>query len=247
MNEHDRQQAAAAALGALSPEEAARFEEAAASTSELVAQLDDDRATVSMLEAGVAREAPPADLFDRVLARIETETAVVSAPSPVPPQEPAPRRRPFRERAGRLWPAFAAGAATSVAAVALVLALTGDDPGSPDARAAVTGTEEFPGVRGEARLYGAESDDGRLVVDLDDIPAPGPGEHYEVWVLRESGGGAMEAVGVFSPAETSVDLEFSLPGPGDYEAVDVSVEPDGGPASHSGRSLAGGRFEPAVS
>jgi anti-sigma-K factor RskA len=247
VNEHDREQAAAAALGALSPEEAGRLQESVAVTPELAAQLDDDRATVSMLEAGVAREAPPADLFDRVLVRIEMETEAVPAPSLVQPQEPGPRRRPFRERAGRLWPAFAAGAATAVAALALVLVLTGDDPGSPDARAAVTGTDEFPGVRGEARLYGAESDDGRLVVDLDDIPAPGPGEHYEVWVLRESAGGAMEAVGVFSPAESSVDLEFSLPGPGDYEAVDVSVEPDGGPASHSGRSLAGGRFEPAVS
>jgi hypothetical protein len=53
----------------------------------------------------------------------------------------------------------------------------------------------------------------------------------------------MEAVGVFTPIAQDVELELRLPGPGTYRAVDVSVEPDGGSAEHSGRSLAGGRFE----
>ena len=75
-----------------------------------------------------------------------------------------------------------------------------------------------------------------MAVDLDDVPAPEAGEHYEVWVLRKEAGGEMEAVGVFTPTTSSVDLEFRLPGPGDYEAVDVSVEEDGGPAAHSGTS-----------
>jgi hypothetical protein len=129
----------------------------------------------------------------------------------------------------------------------LVLAVTGsDDLGAPDARAAVSGTEEFPGVRGEARLYRSGRPDGVLVVDLSDVPAPAPGEHYEVWVLRKEGGGAMEAVGSFAAGGPTVDIELPLPGSGDYEAVDVSVEPDGGLAAHSGRSLAGGHFEPVA-
>ena len=53
----------------------------------------------------------------------------------------------------------------------------------------------------------------------------------------------MEAVGAFTPRSSQVRLELGLPGSGDYEAVDVSVEPDGGSASHSGQSLAGGHFE----
>ena len=65
-------------------------------------------------------------------------------------------------------------------------------------------------------------------------------------VLRRSGGGAMEAVGAFTPSGSHVRLKLALPGPGAYEAVDVSVEPDGGSASHSGLSLAGGRFEPTA-
>ena len=72
------------------------------------------------------------------------------------------------------------------------------------------------------------------MLDLADVPPPAPGTHYEVWVLRESSGGAMEAVGAFTPDGSKVRLKLGLPGSGDYEAVDVSVEPDGGSASHSG-------------
>jgi anti-sigma-K factor RskA len=247
VNDEHRDLAAGAALGALSADELARLEEGAARSPELASQLEEYRATVSMLEAGVARERPPDGLFEGVLARIEAETAA-GAPSEaveaVESFKPSPRRR---ERSWWRWPAFAAGAAAATAAAVLVLALTGGgDLGAPDARAAVSGTDEFPDVHGEARLYRSGSDDGVLVVDLADVPAPGPDEHYEVWVLRTEGGGAMEAVGAFSDTGGSVDLEFTLPGPGDYEAVDVSVEPNGGPAAHSGRSLAGGHFEPAT-
>jgi anti-sigma-K factor RskA len=241
VSEQERDLAAGAALGALSAEDAARLDADVARSPELAAHLEEYRATVSMLEATVGRERPPADLFDGVLERIEAE----AVPAPVQ-EEPARGRERRRERSWRLWPAFAAGAAAA-AAVALVLVLAGgDDLGTPDARAAVQGTEDFPGVRGEARLYRAGQEDGVVVVALDDVPTPGSGEHYEVWVLRKEAGGAMEAVGVFTPTTASVDLEFRLPGPGDYEAVDVSVEEDGGPAAHSGTSLAGGVFEQAA-
>ena len=62
-----------------------------------------------------------------------------------------------------------------------------------------------------------------------------------MWVLRE-GDEAMEAVGSFSPSRRDVELDLPLPGPGDYRAVDVSLEEDGGSPEHSGHSLAGGEF-----
>ena len=55
-------------------------------------------------------------------------------------------------------------------------------------------------------------------------------------------GGEMEAVGAFTPTSGDVELDLPLPGPGDYAAVDVSVEEDGGPPAHSDTSLAGGTF-----
>lgn len=238
MSEHWRDQAAGAAIGALSPEEMARLDEEAARDPALAAQLQEYRRTVSTLETAVAREAPPADLFEGVLARIEPETSA----SPQVEQS-APSRTAFRKRARRLWPAFAAGAATAAAVVALAFALTGgNDLGTPDASAAISGTAEFPEVHGEARLYRSDDDDGTLTLALAGVPAPGENEHYEVWVLRSTGGGEMEAVGAFSPTGSSVKLELPLPGPGAYQAVDVSVEENGGPAGHSGQSLAGGRF-----
>jgi anti-sigma-K factor RskA len=245
MSDHERDQAAAAALGALSPDDAAHLAADAARDPALSAELEEYRATVAMLEASVARESPPPGLFDRVLERIEDES---TAPSPAAVAAPAPARPSFRERvARRFWPAFAAGAAAAAAAIAIALVVARDDSlGSPDARAAVQGTQEFSNVRGEARLYASTQDDGRLVLHLTELPAPSAGEHYEVWVLRREAEGEMEAVGVFVPTSTTVDLELRLPGPGDYEAVDVSVEPDGGPAEHSGRSLAGGTFESEV-
>ena len=242
MSDLGRDEAAAAALGALAPEEAARLAADAARDPALSAELEEYRVTVAMLEAWVARESPPPGLLDAVLARIEDEPA---APSPA---APAPARSSFRERvAHRFWPAFAAGAAVAAAAIAIAFVVASDDSiGSPDARATVQGAQEFSDVSGEARLYAPTQDDGRLVLHLTELPSPSAGEHYEVWVLRREAEGEMEAVGVFVPTSATVDLEFRLPGPGDYEAVDVSVEPDGGPADHSGRSLAGGKFESDV-
>jgi anti-sigma-K factor RskA len=243
MSDEQRDLAAAAALGILSPEELARLAEESARSPEVAARLEEYRATVAMLEAGLVREAPPPGLFDEVVARIESPSA-----QPIEDAETSTPRPPLRRRARRFWPAFAAGAVTAAAAATvLVFALTGGgDLGSPDARAAVSGTDEFPLVHGEARLYHSSDTAGVLAVDLADVPAPPPGEHYEVWVLRTQGGGAMEAVGSFAGGDSSVDLELPLPGPGDYEAVDISVQRDGGPAAHSGTSLAGGRFKPVT-
>ena len=52
----------------------------------------------------------------------------------------------------------------------------------------------------------------------------------------------MTAVGSFTPASRNVKLKLPLPEPGDYAAVDISVQENGGPAAHSSVSLAGGAF-----
>jgi anti-sigma-K factor RskA len=232
MNEETRDLAAGEALGILSNEDAVRLAEAAAHDPELAKELEADRATVAALEAGVARTRPPADLFERILGEIEPASVE---------EEPTP----MDARPRRLGWVVAAGAAAAAAVLLAVAAnvLWDGGLGEPDARAVVAGTQEFPGVTGEARLYAPGEPGGVLVLDLDALPAPPSGHHYEVWVLREGGEGEMEAVGSFTPTEERAELELQLPGPGDFQAVDVSVEPDGGSAEHSGVSLAGGVFE----
>ena len=97
-------------------------------------------------------------------------------------------------------------------------------------------------VRGQAELFAPESDSGRLVLELEDVPDAPAGHHYAVWVLRPGTGVEMEPVGAFSPNGGSARLDLPLPGPGEYVAVDISVQEDGGSPVHSGTSLAGASF-----
>ena len=240
MTDIDRERAASAALGALTPDEAALLDEEVVKDRALADEVEGYRLAVATLESGVARERPSPELFDRVLAQIDSEDAAVARPAPRVQRVAARRPR-------RLFPAIAGFAAAAVAAIALVLAVFDENGlGGPTARAAIQGTPDFAGVQGEARLYSPEQDDGVLALDLRDVPSPGPDEHYEIWVLRESAGDRMEAVGVFTPATPDVQLEVRLPGSGEYKAVDISIEPNAGPAEHSGTSLAGGSFEAAA-
>ena len=249
MSVGDRDLAAAHALGALPPEENATVKDDLTRNAVLASEVEEYRAVVETLDSGLARETPPPGLFDAVLSRIEAErSAEQPASSSVELSQPvvARRRRIFRpDGRRRLVAPFAAGFAVAVAIIAIAVAVSsGTTAGTLDARAAVRGTPDFSGVHGDARLYSTTTQDGVLVLELDDVPSPAVGKHYEVWVLRQSSGGAMEAVGAFTPNGSRVRLKLGLPGAGNYEAVDVSVEPDGGSASHSGLSLAGGRFEP---
>jgi hypothetical protein len=77
---------------------------------------------------------------------------------------------------------------------------------------------------------------------LRDVPPAPSSHHYEVWVLRRNGGGQMEAIGSFTPTSKTVKLDLPLPGAGDYVAVDISVQQDGGSPLHSNTSLANGAF-----
>ncbi len=233
MTEDHRDLAAGEALGALTPADKERFDELAAKDSRIASELDTHRATVAALDTGLARTPPPADLFHRILGEIE--------PSDLPAEPPVPVAAPTRSRR-QWWPRVAVGGLAIAATAAITIALLTDGSrGAPDARAVVQGTTQFADVSGEARLYSPGDPGGTLVLELDSLPPPPSGHHYEVWVLREQAA-AMEAVGSFTPARTRARLELQLPGPGAFSAVDVSVEPDGGSAEHSGLSLAGGTF-----
>ena len=231
MTDDHRDLIAGEALGALSREDAALVAELVARDRSAAAELKTRRATVAALEAGVARAQPSADLFERILAEVE----------PRPARTRSAWLAPLRRAR---MPRFATAGIAVAAAVALVFVVfTDGGRGEPDLRAAVAGTPEFADVTGEATLYLPDRGAGVLVLDLERVPPPPSGHHYELWVLRSEGGGAMEAVGSFTPDGERTRLELPLPGPGDYRAVDVSVEPDGGPAEHSDVSLAGGSFD----
>jgi anti-sigma-K factor RskA len=228
MNDDLRELAALDALGALTPDDSRRLAEAANADGELAAQRDADEAVVAALRSAVAPVAPPADLGDRIVALTRTEAAVAPAPTVVGWRSRL-RRRP-------LVPALAA------ASVAITLVATNDPGlGAPTVEASVVSHDPSMNVGGTAALYDPSRPDGKVVVNLTSLPPAPAGHHYEVWVLR-TGATEMEAVGSFSPDQTSVRLELPLPGSGTYGALDVSVEEDSGPADHSGKSVAGATF-----
>jgi anti-sigma-K factor RskA len=232
MNDELRQLAALDALGALSPGDAALLADALASDVELARELELDRAVVERLGGALAREAPPLDLGDRIATAAQAD--VQGQPAAAGRAAPRPR--------WRLWlPAI--GGVAAAAAIVLAIVVTGDSGlGPPDQQVDIVAAEPAAPVRGRAALYHPERPDGHLVVDLESLrPAP-PGHHYEVWVLRK-GVTTMEKVGSFSSADASVHLELDLPGSGDYAALDISVEEDEGPPEHSGKSVAGAKFE----
>ncbi len=244
-----RELAASEALGALTPDELDRLEVEAEDDPELAALLERYRETVAGLEKGVARTPASELLRARLLRLVEAE----GGPEPEPPEGSStgrgriPRLHELRARRfprpRRLLSAGLAASVAAVAAIAIVLIAVQDAGlGDPDARAAISGSPEFAAVHGEAALFDPQRDDGVLVLELAAVPPLPSAHHYTVWVLRSTTAGAMEAVGTFSPADDGVRLELRLPGPGDYEAVDISVQADGGPPEHSGVSVAAGTF-----
>jgi anti-sigma-K factor RskA len=245
MNEAVRDLAAGAALGSLPADEQATFEDESARDPALAAESTHYRAVVIALEGALAREPAPSGLLGSVLARIEALEEEVS-PAEAPEHAPAAtdRRAWWSWRPRSFVPVFGAGFATAAAVAAVAFVLAGrDDLGPTTAVASVRGAPGYAAVHGTATLHASDEQDGHLVLELGDVPAAPPGEHYEVWVLRREGEGEMEAVGVFVPTGEDVKLDLTLPGPGDYRAVDVSIEPDGGSPEHSGTSLAGGTFD----
>jgi hypothetical protein len=188
----------------------------------------DDERTLDALGTALPRVSPSPDLFDRVLVAIADEPAAAVVLD-------------FRPRRRRWAPLLAAAAIGAVAAASVTVALEsgGGGLGTPAATAAIAGHAAH--VAGVVDLYKPETASGKIRVELTGVPAPQKNSHYEVWVLPR-GSTQMTAVGSFTPAGGTVNLVLPLPVPGRYAAIDISVQPNNGPAAHSQVSLAGATF-----
>lgn len=151
------------------------------------------------------------------------------------------RAIPFPGR--RTLPALASAAAAVATAVLITLSVTGDDDlGTRVNEAAILPVARTTSLTETAELYDPGIPGGVLVLDLRDVPPAPARHHYEVWVLRAGAAMEMEAVGAFAPRDGRARLVLSLPGPGTYVSVEISIEENGGPPAHSGRRLASVRF-----
>ncbi len=201
------------ALGALSGREAEAARRHAETCEDCRPALARHEATVGVLESELPRVAPP--------------------PLDIAALRPERRRGPSQ----RLLIAALAAAAAVILVLALVRGDTGTRPVatlSPGNAGAQTHGDATIGPPGRSGSY--------LELNLHDVPPAPAGRHYEVWVQRR-GAVAMSPLGTFRPTRRDVSLRLPLPGEGPFNAVDVSVQRDGGPNVNSGIHLASGAFE----
>lgn len=195
----------------------------------------DDESTFDALGRALPRVAPPPDMFDRILA-------ASGGGSEVEARRTAGFRRPPRRRS---WlPILTAAALSAAAAAAITASLeSGTNLGRASASAAIAGRFRSTLVSGRAELYHPNSSGGEIRLQLKDIPAPPPHSHYELWLLPR-GSTQMTAVASFTPAGRKVALVVPLPAPDRYAALEISIQPNDGPATRSSLSLASATFAP---
>jgi anti-sigma-K factor RskA len=182
--------------------------------------IPEHRDTVERLEQGVARVAPPDDLFDRIVDDVRPAAPVV----------------PFRRRRLPAWFSSAAAAAlAAAAAVAVTLGVTRDDDGLGDPIREVHISNER--VDGTLAVYRQDEGNRVLVADLDRVADAPPKHFYTLWISRP-GSDVKIPIGTFSPRGGDVHLEVPLPTEGKRLSIDISIEEEDGPPGHSGQTIA---------
>jgi anti-sigma-K factor RskA len=123
------------------------------------------------------------------------------------------------------------------AAVALVIAFGGDDAKTPQPVPQVAATLVLKPVGGGPATAKLTVSGNRAEIVGSELPPTPEGKHYEAWLARNDG--AMKPMGGFTvddSGKVKVGMEF-YEDLSEWEYVDVSIEPDGSPPSHSGNSV----------
>jgi Anti-sigma-K factor rskA len=226
--EHDalRDLLAPVALGAAEPQEVARVEAHAAECAVCREELASLRGAAEVLAVAVPQRDPPPDLRRNLMATVRAEAADRRAAAAAPPEPAPPARRGLGARlraAGsslRPWPVVAVVAA--VAALLLgwnIVLQASDDAGTEEVAAlAVSGTADAPGIAGRVVYVPGED---TAVVRLTNLPPLGPGDAYQLWVLRD---GMPRSAGLFEETGPAQAVRVAE-GLGGADALAVTAQP----------------------
>ena len=233
MSEELRQRAVEYLLGEMDERSRTDFEAECRTDSELELIVDEMRPVVSRLEA------LPDEAWD------PPEPPPLVMPGTPPDMSPAPAfDAPARRRSGFGWlragAGFAAALVILAAGVLIGIQLDSDGPGgsgAPEQTLALEsiGDEVPAGATGEVSL--TSSDEDAVTLDVNGLNPTGSDEFYELWLLGKEG--ELVALGTFR-VEPDGDSRIEVPlpvNPDDYEYFDVSIQPENGDPSHSGRSV----------
>jgi len=240
-----RDDAGAWVLGALDPEEQARFAEHLPACEICRREVAELQMAADTLPLAAAQVAPPPELKDRIMATVRAEAAVLETAGPqadVPsapfeaaetaaPVEPAaPPARPKKPRRDWDWlrrPFVALRPATAAAAAAVLIAigagagvlLTGGS--SERTVQAQVVAPAAPAARASLRVG-----DDRATLEVRNFPSPPRGRVYQVW-LKRPGRAPDPTDALFDVRDGRATVEV----PGSVRGVDqvlVTDEPDGG-------------------
>ncbi|MFN8470689.1 MAG: anti-sigma factor [Anaerolineae bacterium] len=231
---------AAYCLGALSPEEMAKFEselETSPEMREAVASYDH---AVTALGLAPAIQTPPPALRERLLAQIG------DAP-PVPQRQDLRVLPSSQHRFSQYLPWLAAAAMFLLAVVAGARAWTLQSDVT-DLETALSTTRTVPmenssgAPRAQGRFYLAP-DSHRGVLVVADMPPLSPDRDYQLWLIRPDG--VRESGGTFRVDSGGYGtLLVQAPQPmHQYTGVGVTSEPTGGSPSPTTPRLIGGSFQ----
>lgn len=188
--EHDalRDFVAPVALGAAAPHEVARVEAHAEECPVCREELARLRAAADLLALAVPQHEPSPELKRSLMATVRAE-AQARAALEAPP--PPPRRRPWRVRGLRAWPAAAVAAGLAAVALAVGLVVQSGTQGPGVRTIAVTGTAAAPRMSGRVVYVAGEDTAVVHLAHLRDLP---PERAYQLWVIR---GGVPRSAGLF--------------------------------------------------
>lgn len=250
MSTHEREpELSAYLLGELGAEERAAFERVLAGDAALRAEVERLRPVVARLDSLPAEgwedvpEPPPLRLPSAALAS-GGGSAPAAATETTPPRDERRRRRWLR---GPLVvrPAFAALGAAALLALGIGLGTLIDDGGSgtPSTPAVAQRTVSLQPLQSGGPAHGralvADAGGGaqRVTLRLRGLPPSRAHQFYEVWLMDASG--PLIAIGSFRVgADGNATVKLPLPVPATrYQYFDISVQPEGDDANHSGDSV----------
>lgn len=211
------------AIGLAGPELAAEIEQLATADPGIARMLDRTRARFGELDATAAPQNLPADMWDRVAARLEDAQAAPDAdhaPSDVAPQSGGvvTIRRPAASRA-LVWTTFTSLAASLILAVVLgwsvmsrpdpiVIAVLVNDGGEP-----------------VALIEGAEDNTTRItLLGAASVPS---GRIMQVWTKPDADGPPV-SLGLLARPEGARLTIQGLPVPASDQLYEITFEQDGG-------------------
>ena len=249
----DHPETAGWALGALDPDDAARFQEHLATCQQCQAEVAEFTPVAKSLTQAAPAAEPPPGLELKVVAAVQyaalAESAATSTAAPVPATTDQAEPEPTRAaKAHRWWhlhwtnPLFAALAAAAVTAAAFLGSTLVQ---SAPALAATIKLTAQPGFTGSGLATARHTHGGfEISLTVKGLPIPGPRQFYECWYAgpdNRPGHPELITAGTFvvdRSGSQTINM-WSAANPARFKIMQITLEQPGDASQHGKVILSG--------